>query len=455
MRKISQLEIGLKMSPPAVAGRSWRPIHYLGSKLRLAEKIQELLAQVDPKMGPVCDLFAGSGTVAARLASSRDVVAADIQEYSRVLCSAVLNPARITAAEIQRIVAEAASSEFHRDLTWAAEPLISQEQRRIALAQRGHLEPICELLESSPIILCNGGESSLKSAIGESRRRLETKGFNRGPRTITLRHFGGVYFSYLQAVQLSTLVAHAHTQRNDRKDLFLAAAMSTASEVVNTVGKQFAQPLQARNSTGAPKPHLIEKIARDRQLDSFNIFSRWLEQYGSLPTTDHSHVARRSDFITTLERDCEDVRVIYADPPYTRDHYSRYYHVLETMCLCDEPQISFARVDGQMKPLRGVYRIDRHQSPFCIKSQAPEAFEQMFSRARRLGVPLVLSYSPLPTSSKPRPRVMTIESISTLALRFFKTVDRVAVKGVTHNKLNTTKHNSEASADAELLLIFT
>lgn len=260
MRKISQLEIGLKMSPPAVAGRSWRPIHYLGSKLRLAEKIQELLAQVDPKMGPVCDLFAGSGTVAARLASSRDVVAADIQEYSRVLCSAVLNPARITAAEIQRIVAEAASSEFHRDLTWAAEPLISQEQRRIALAQRGHLEPICELLESSPIILCNGGESSLKSAIGESRRRLETKGFNRGPRTITLRHFGGVYFSYLQAVQLSTLVAHAHTQRNDRKDLFLAAAMSTASEVVNTVGKQFAQPLQARTPPGRRNHTLSKKL---------------------------------------------------------------------------------------------------------------------------------------------------------------------------------------------------
>src|SRR5947209_9370032 len=70
----------------------WRPIHYLGSKLRLADSIRELISDLDPTSGMVCDLFAGSGTVSMALSRERNVVAADIQEYSRVLCTALLLP---------------------------------------------------------------------------------------------------------------------------------------------------------------------------------------------------------------------------------------------------------------------------------------------------------------------------------------------------------------------------
>ena len=71
-------------------GEVWRPIHYLGSKLRLTELICQLLDELAD--GPVCDLFAGSGTVSLALSRSRDVIAADIQEYSRVICTALLSP---------------------------------------------------------------------------------------------------------------------------------------------------------------------------------------------------------------------------------------------------------------------------------------------------------------------------------------------------------------------------
>ena len=439
----------------ALATRSWRPIHYLGSKLRITEQIRELLRQIDPSSRPVCDLFAGSGTVAAALASSRDVIAADIQEYSRVLCSAVLNPAKIIPAEVQDIVAAVTNSRFYQDLIWSFHPLIAEEQRRIKLAQHGKLAGICALLENSPIELYDDGDRDLKVAIRESRRRLKATRNESGPQTVTARHFGGVYFSYQQAVQLCALLSHANTQSVDRKDVVFAAVMSTASEIVNTVGKQFAQPLQIRDAEGKAKPHLIAKIARDRQLNVFEIFSQWLEQYGSVPRTDRAHKALCSGFSTTLDQHCADVGVIYADPPYTRDHYSRYYHVLETMCLGDEPEISQGKTEGQLRPSRGVYRVGRHQSPFCIKSEAPKAFERMFTRIRELEVPLVLSYSPLPNSSKPRPRVMTIEDISVLAFRFFKSVEHVSVEQMSHNKLNTARFNSETSANAEIFLICT
>ena len=46
--------------------RVFRPIHYLGSKLRMVDEIVEAVDKVDPSKARVCDLFAGSGTVSGR-----------------------------------------------------------------------------------------------------------------------------------------------------------------------------------------------------------------------------------------------------------------------------------------------------------------------------------------------------------------------------------------------------
>ena len=69
-----------------------RPIHYLGSKLRFVDFIRSTIDTVDSTGGYVCDLFAGSGTVSKYLSNTRPVISVDIQEYARVICSALLNP---------------------------------------------------------------------------------------------------------------------------------------------------------------------------------------------------------------------------------------------------------------------------------------------------------------------------------------------------------------------------
>src|SRR5207253_2965645 len=60
--------------------------------------------------------------------------------------------------------------------------------------------------------------------------------------------------------------------------------------------------------------------------------------------------------------------VIYADPPYSKDHYSRYYHVLETLVRYDYPSAAGA----------GRYRPDRYSTPFSLRRQAPAAFNALF-----------------------------------------------------------------------------
>ena len=80
---------------------------------------------------------------------------------------------------------------------------------------------------------------------------------------------------------------------------------------------------------------------------------------------------------------------VYADPPYVFVHYSRFYHALETVCRYDDPAIQIK--GGSV--VKGRYREDRHQSPFCIRTQVPGAFETMFRGVAASRSNLVLSYS--------------------------------------------------------------
>jgi adenine-specific DNA methylase len=155
-------------------------------------------------------------------------------------------------------------------------------------------------------------------------------------------------------------------------------------------------------------------------------------------------------FLQSSDLDC---RVVYADPPYTRDHYSRFYHVLETMALRDDPKISTNTAHGKTVLSRGIYRQDRHQSPFCIRSEAPAAFEELFERVAKRGVPLVLSYSPYASEKNAHPRVMTMDAITRLARSHFRSVNVDSVGAFFHSRLNRSDLNKDISYEAEFLLI--
>jgi hypothetical protein len=435
----------------------WRPIHYLGSKLRLVDYIRQAVERVNPHGSALCDLFAGSGTVSAAFATTRDVFAADIQEYSRVLCSAVLNPARIEESQVETFLT-AAFGRSYENCFAAASALVAHEERCRIAALGGDMEPICDLMEHASIFAFRQApqlsNKVLMKAHQDVQHRLVAAGLEDAPETQVLRYFGGLYFSYVQALDLDGLLTAAHMLDLGIRDTFLAAAISTASEVVNTVGKHFAQPIRPRDRDRHPKKHLIAKILRDRRLDVRAIFAAWLKRYRSMPPAQRRHATRTADYIDTLAGLDRNAGVVYADPPYTREHYSRFYHVLETMCRRDDPNVSTSTIRSKGARLsRGMYRADRHQSPFCIRSQAGEAFNKLFSGVRDVGVPMVLSYSPYAANKSVHPRVMTIEALKSMAEHHFPKVEIVSAGRLMHSKLNTTRLNLEASAEAELLLL--
>ena len=434
-----------------------RTIHYLGSKLRLLNPIRRAIAAIAPPGQAVCDLFAGSGVVSLALAPHWTVTSVDIQEYSRVLGSGLVNAPTNVGVEGNRLSKVAAASSLNSRLRDALSELLEHERQYITSAAKGEIDGLCDLLEHGSLLALNDREHmpvTLHRAAIAALQNLQKQGLDNTPTTVVTRYFGGRYFSWEQAIDFDALLTVIHSLDKSWRDTYLAAALVVASDLVNTIGKHFAQPIRLRDSRGHPKAHLIKQTLRDRNLDVFGRYRAYCQSLKTRRLFKGHHRAVRSDYREFLEGDTTPFAAVYADPPYTRDHYSRYYHVLETMALGDEPGVATTKIrpSGTEQLSRGIYRLQRHQSPFCIPSKARSAFEELFRSVAKRRSPLVLSYSPYETDSRSRPRLLTIDELLGIADEYFRQVEMLPIDGISHNKLNLTERNVNVNGHAEVLI---
>lgn len=440
-----------------VQNSTFRPIYYLGCKTNFTSAISAAIDEVDPGRGRLADLFAGTGAVGAALAATREVTTVDVQEYSRVLCSAVLRPPGLLLAEVDEIVTRISKSKRAIEMESCLRPLIDYERTCIDAAGAGDPTALVDLLESPPLAAVqDASPSTTRSRLAEVMStvidNLKLSQLWQSRDSMITRHFGGVYFSFRQAMVLDAILSIADEVEEYLRDTMKAAALSTASQIVNSVGKQFAQPIQPRNKAGVVKANLAKIVQRDRSIDTLVTYKEWLTKYAGIPRPMGTPQSIRKDSLGALSEHGTSFSVVYADPPYTRDHYSRFYHVLETMCLRDDPPISRVKKDGALSLSRGVYREDRYQSPFCIRSAAPSAFEALFKTAREHGLPLVLSYSPHEAGDGTHPRVVSMKQIVDLAHAYYAKVDVCVIEGSIHNKLNRSGLELRTRDHAEVIL---
>lgn len=430
---------------------SFRPIQYLGSKWRLLDQIQIQVDSLrDPRRPVVCDLFAGTGVVTRHLAGRGPVQASDVQEYSRVLTSALVAPVALRGHE-PAVLVDRARSELATHLGPALQRLIAYEaavHRSRDAAQVSDLVERGSIAATALTVPAPSQQSTLDALVAAAAAEVVD-----GARSAMVRYYGGVYFSYQQAAELDALASAIRALPPIQRDTALAALLSTTSELVASVGGHFAQPMRMRSSSGTVKPTLVASLMRSRQQSAFTAFASWLRRYRDLSATSHPARVSCGDYRSTLASLPDDVGVVYADPPYTRDHYSRFYHVLETLALGDDPGLSTVRTRGREQPSRGLYRRDRHQSPFCIVSEAPSAFDELCEPLRARRIPLIVSYSPVPKTDKPRARVVLLDDLRSRLAGHFSSVDVVAIAGVGHAKLNADRLNAAMTYNAEVLLV--
>ena len=430
---------------------NFRTLNYLGSKLRLLDFIEEKVNEVTPANAGICDLFAGSGCVSRKMSRLHPVVACDIQSYSKVIVNALLNKFNVCNTEIDDFFNKIGTNQT---LKAVFSPLIEFEQNAI---DNKNLEALTCIIEHGSIEVFNieHNLSCLSDLLHTVSSRLKEEHLD-NEKSLVSRYYGGVYFSYNQAADIDIILEGIHKYvSEENRDLFIAALLSTASDIVDTVGKHFAQPIKARDSKGKIKKSVYNKAVKDKTIDVMGLYREWLSKYNSLQKTDNKHLVMQCDFEQCLKSLPNNVTTVYADPPYTRDHYSRFYHVLETLTLRDSPKISTVTIHGLTHISNGIYREDRYQSPFCIKSKAPDAFRRLFELTSMSGRNLLLSYSPYDETKKSHPRVVTMQQLLSWSKEYFSSVEIVSAGAFKHNKLNSAEHLLDASDEAEVLIICT
>ncbi len=336
----------------------------MGSKKRLAPQIAELVAGM--AAGPFLDLFSGIAAVGKQICRERPVWCNDVQSFSALLTGQKFCAAR--AFKTASHIIERAKIPF--------------AQNQAALAAT-----FGETLAHEDRAICSydpGGGRELIATMSQMSEKI-TELRSRQVHCLLTGLHGGTYLGVRQAADLDSiryaadyLLTAGEVTIEEHRWMVLALCQ-TLSTISNSTG-HFAQYL-------SPSATNIRRVVRKRRMDCWSIWSGALRESRPLGTVSwrRSNRVFRSDAITllnTLSIKARPPAVVYADPPYTSDQYSRFYHILENAVLYDYPTVSG----------KGQYRSDRFISGFSLKAGVDSSFVNLIAAAAKLPGVFVLSY---------------------------------------------------------------
>lgn len=328
---------------------------YMGHKGKLLSFLGDVLIEESRTANAIADPFCGSGAVSWYLAqnTNKSIISGDLQKFA--VCRA--------ASVVERTVAVDAKSIFK---PWVnrASALVKSIVEKFPNAEAS-VEPdpkttgdIISLVIRSRVFC----ESVLPNLLKGLHKQF--------PMT---KAYGGHYFSPMQALMLDALRA-TMPRTPDNRSVALAALIETASRCAAAPGHT-AQPFQPTVTSAI---HILEAWQRPVEkllLEAIEaISSRCAGQMGA---------ARVMDFGSTI-KELNEGDLVFADPPYSDVHYSRFYHVLETLAHGREVDVTG----------RGRYPeiSKRPSSRFSLRSQSEQAARDLIvgCHARKLG--LVLTF---------------------------------------------------------------
>ena len=315
----------------------------------LANGLGETLLRETAKCKRFADLFLGSAAVAWHVAETFGcvVIGADLQTFAVTLADAVIARAKpIASKEIWE--------------TWSA------NAKKMVLGSHSYYE----------------AEGFDRVKWGAARRRnveaaRDICKHHQGPVT---RAYGAHYFSPMQALVIDSLRATVPQDPIHRK-VALAALICAASQCAASPGHT-AQPFQP--TKGAAR-FLFEAWRRDvwdhTRSALERICPKYARQAGSATVQDAENFAKQLG--------PEDLA--FVDPPYSGVHYSRFYHVLETVARGDCEEVSGV---GRYPP-----PSERPKSDFSVSTKSKRALERLLSILAERGVRTIVTFPREETSN--------------------------------------------------------
>ncbi|MCT9117861.1 DNA adenine methylase [Cupriavidus gilardii] len=328
---------------------------YMGHKGKLLPVLGEILIEEAGGAKRIADPFCGSGAVSWFLAQNTDkvLIAGDLQAFAVARASAIVE--RTEAVDSARLLAEwfaearsvvnAVTEHFPNAARSVGPDYATSEDIRYIVARS---RTFCSTV-LPPLLDQLGGSFPMAKA------------------------YGGHYFSPLQAIQLDALRLTLPEKDSFRK-VALAGLIEAASKCAAAPGHT-AQPFQP---TVSAAQYIIEAWNRN----VWDLVSQSIDAIAS----SHARVAgeaRARDFVHSIET-LEEGDLVFADPPYSDVHYSRFYHVLETLTKGQEITV-FGK--GRYPPLQ-----ERPASSFSRRGQSLLAAKSLVESCAQKKVNLVLTF---------------------------------------------------------------
>jgi hypothetical protein len=164
------------------------------------------------------------------------------------------------------------------------------------------------------------------------------------PYCLFTTYFSNTYFGLRQSVEIDSLrFAIGQLQNGTEKDWALGALVATVSALGTTYGGHFAQPLVRKSDdiTLRNLPGIIDKRSPSVMHEFTARLLSVAEQSQSLPRAIQTVPGPWRQALSSIDQEIRNEPVlVYIDPPYTREEYSRYYHVLETLVAYTYPSRS-------------------------------------------------------------------------------------------------------------------
>ncbi len=189
------------------------------------------------------------------------------------------------------------------------------------------------------------------------------------------KYYSDVYFTRTQCKEIDNIRATLEVIKMLNKNLFfcyLTCLLQCLDTVVRTTG-YFDGSLD--------KTTLKVKSRESKAI--YEEFSKKIRKFKSTKSKFKNRCYNLSaeELLTNITS----VDVIYTDPPYNHQQYSRYYHILETG----------ARYDKNINlSTKGRYRRDEFKSDFCYEDRAEESFRLILNLSyKKAKKKILISYT--------------------------------------------------------------
>lgn len=377
-------------------------IKYMGSKSSLLEYIVDSINEIY-EGEIICDLFAGTAVLSGALGHSVSIYSNDIQEYSAVLAKTYLG-----------------------DYDWRDYENIFEDVIKIA---KSHVDRIHNVYPNLVYEYETDMGLDEFNEIEQQQQNLIHFDFEGFEHHLFIKNYSGTYWSFEQCLWIDAIRLAAEKYSDSPVyNCILSSLMFAMAYNAQSTG-HYAQYRDANNIAS------MRDIINYRNKEITPYFKKKLEELiKSTGSNSFNHTITSLDYRKCLDLIPNDT-LVYADPPYAFVHYSRFYHALETLIKYDYPDVAY----------KGRYRTDRHQSPFCRRTEVVSAFEAMFQKIKMKKSKLVLSYS--------NTGIITLEKILELARNIFGNEYEVYSKAIDYTHSTMGRSNDKSREVKEYLVI--